>query len=84
MSAPHWSPTWEQPVHDLINAPRCDDLIPEENEVVQLALKRLSPKEAYDRVYRMRRAFQVRQLQWHKTRDEYLLEFVLTRCSSAR
>ncbi|KXL44624.1 MAG: hypothetical protein FE78DRAFT_117404, partial [Acidomyces sp. 'richmondensis'] len=37
---------------------RADDLIPEENEVVQLALKRLSPKEAYDRVFRMRRAFQ--------------------------
>jgi ubiquinol-cytochrome c reductase subunit 7 len=38
---------------------RSDDLIPEESDVVQLALKRLSPKEAYDRVYRMRRAFQV-------------------------
>ncbi|KAF2480278.1 ubiquinol-cytochrome C reductase complex 14kD subunit-domain-containing protein [Neohortaea acidophila] len=37
---------------------RVDDLIPEESEVVQLALKRLSPKEAYDRVFRMRRAFQ--------------------------
>lgn len=39
---------------------RSDDLLPEENETVQLALKRLSPKEAYDRVFRMRRAFQVR------------------------
>lgn len=38
---------------------RADDLIPEESEIVQLAIKRLSPKEAYDRVYRMRRAFQV-------------------------
>ncbi len=38
---------------------RADDLIPEESEIVQLALKRLSPKEAYDRVFRMRRAFQV-------------------------
>jgi len=38
---------------------RADDLIPEEDEMVQLALKRLSPKEAYDRVFRMRRAFQV-------------------------
>ncbi|KAK3722721.1 Cytochrome b-c1 complex subunit 7, mitochondrial [Vermiconidia calcicola] len=37
---------------------RADDLIPEESEEMQLALKRLSPKEAYDRVYRMRRAFQ--------------------------
>lgn len=38
---------------------RADDLIPEENEAVQLALKRLSPKEGYDRVYRMRRATQL-------------------------
>ena len=38
---------------------RADDLIPEESEVVQSALKRLPPKEAYDRVFRMRRAFQV-------------------------
>ncbi|KAK4964214.1 Cytochrome b-c1 complex subunit 7, mitochondrial [Elasticomyces elasticus] len=37
---------------------RADDLIPEESEVVLLALKRLSPKESYDRVFRMRRAFQ--------------------------
>ncbi|KAF2155664.1 ubiquinol-cytochrome c reductase complex 14 kDa protein [Myriangium duriaei CBS 260.36] len=37
---------------------RADDLIPEESDVVQLALKRLPPKEAYDRVYRLRRAFQ--------------------------
>lgn len=38
---------------------RADDLIPEENPVVELAIKRLSTKEAYDRVFRMRRAFQV-------------------------
>ncbi|KAL1296868.1 hypothetical protein AAFC00_004485 [Neodothiora populina] len=37
---------------------RADDLIPEESDVVLLALKRLPPKEAYDRVFRMRRAFQ--------------------------
>ncbi|OJJ44757.1 hypothetical protein ASPZODRAFT_134876 [Penicilliopsis zonata CBS 506.65] len=37
---------------------RFDDLIPEENDVVQTALKRLPPKEAYDRVFRIRRAFQ--------------------------
>ncbi|RMZ89413.1 hypothetical protein DV736_g3352, partial [Chaetothyriales sp. CBS 134916] len=37
---------------------KADDLIPEENAVVQLALKRLSSKEAYDRVFRLRRAFQ--------------------------
>lgn len=38
---------------------RADDLIPEENPVVLQAIKRLPPKEAYDRVFRMRRAFQV-------------------------
>jgi len=37
---------------------RYDDLIPEESETVLLALKRLSAKESYDRVYRLRRAFQ--------------------------
>jgi ubiquinol-cytochrome c reductase subunit 7 len=35
-----------------------EDLIPEENDTVLLALKRLPPKEAYDRVYRLRRALQ--------------------------
>lgn len=44
---------------DTLVCDRADDLIPEESETVQLALKRLSPKEAYDRVFRMRRAFQV-------------------------
>ena len=39
---------------------RADDLIPEESDSVLLALKRLPPKEAYDRVFRLRRAFQVR------------------------
>lgn len=38
---------------------RYDDLIPEDNDTVQLALKRLPPKEAYDRMYRIRRAVQV-------------------------
>ncbi|KAL8674271.1 MAG: hypothetical protein Q9168_001338 [Polycauliona sp. 1 TL-2023] len=37
---------------------RADDLIPEESDTVMLALKRLPPKEAYDRVFRLRRAFQ--------------------------
>jgi hypothetical protein len=44
----------------LLSICRADDLIPEESETVLLALKRLPPKEAYDRVFRMRRAFQVR------------------------
>lgn len=38
---------------------RYEDLLPEDDEVTQLALKRLPPKEAYDRVFRIRRAFQV-------------------------
>lgn len=38
---------------------RSDDLIPEENMTVRTALKRLPPKEAYDRIFRIRRAFQV-------------------------
>lgn len=38
---------------------RADDLIPEESEIMQRAMKRLTPKESYDRVFRMRRAFQV-------------------------
>lgn len=42
------------------NSSRCDDLIPEENDTVQTAIKRLPSKEAYDRVFRIRRAFQVR------------------------
>lgn len=37
-----------------------EDLLPEESPAMQLALKRLPPKEAYDRVFRLRRAFQVR------------------------
>jgi hypothetical protein len=45
---------------------RADDLIPEENDTVQLALKRLPPKEAYDRVFRIRRAFQVRRYTCHQ------------------
>jgi len=38
---------------------RADDLLPEENDTVQNALKRLRPQEAYDRVFRLRRAFQL-------------------------
>ncbi|KAJ5474631.1 Ubiquinol-cytochrome c reductase complex 14 kDa protein [Penicillium sp. IBT 31633x] len=37
---------------------RFDDLIPEESENVQKAIKRLPAKAAYDRVFRIRRAFQ--------------------------
>ncbi|MCJ1444646.1 MAG: Cytochrome b-c1 complex subunit 7 [Stictis urceolatum] len=38
---------------------KIDDLIPEENDTVQLALKRLPPDEAYNRVFRIRRAMQL-------------------------
>lgn len=38
---------------------RVDDLLPEESETMQKAIQRLPPKEAYDRVFRIRRAFQV-------------------------
>ncbi|EDU47236.1 ubiquinol-cytochrome c reductase complex a protein [Pyrenophora tritici-repentis] len=38
---------------------RADDLLPEENDTVQNALKRLRPQDAYDRVFRLRRAFQL-------------------------
>lgn len=37
---------------------RYDDLLEEESEAVQIAIRRLSDKEAYDRVYRLRRSIQ--------------------------
>lgn len=37
---------------------RYDDLVEEERESTQIALKRLSPKESYDRIYRIRRSVQ--------------------------
>ncbi|RJE20157.1 hypothetical protein PHISCL_07516 [Aspergillus sclerotialis] len=37
---------------------RYDDLLPEESDTVQTAIKRLPAKEAYDRIFRIRRAFQ--------------------------
>ncbi|KAI9779795.1 MAG: Cytochrome b-c1 complex subunit 7 [Peltula sp. TS41687] len=56
---------------------RADDLLPEESETMQKALQRLPPKEAYDRVFRIRRAFQAslaHQLlpkeQWTKPEDD--------------
>ncbi|KAF2235162.1 14 kDa subunit of cytochrome bd ubiquinol oxidase [Viridothelium virens] len=62
-----WLRRWVQPIADwYVNS--CgyrqvgllsDDLIPEESDTVQKALKRLPPKEAYDRVFRLRRAFQL-------------------------
>lgn len=37
---------------------RFDDLVEEERESTQIALRRLSPKESYDRIYRIRRSVQ--------------------------
>ena len=62
-----WLHRWMMPISQwYMNATghrklglRYEDLLPEENEATQLALKRLPPKEAYDRVFRLRRAFQV-------------------------
>ncbi|MCJ1454997.1 Cytochrome b-c1 complex subunit 7 [Mycoblastus sanguinarius] len=48
-----WLKRWMMPFANW-----ADDLIPEESDTVLLALKRLPPKEAYDRVFRLRRAFQ--------------------------
>ncbi|KAL2852796.1 cytochrome b-c1 complex subunit 7 [Aspergillus pseudoustus] len=61
-----WLKRWMQPIASwYVDAAgyrrlglRADDLIPEENDTVQTALKRLPPKEAYDRIFRIRRAFQ--------------------------
>lgn len=37
---------------------RYDDLLEEENDLGQMALKRLSPSQSYERVFRLRRAMQ--------------------------
>ncbi|UQC85605.1 ubiquinol-cytochrome C reductase complex 14kD subunit [Colletotrichum lupini] len=57
---------------------RFDDLIEEETDIVQKALKRLSPKESYDRVYRIRRAVQLSyqhkllpKNEWTKPEEDY-------------
>lgn len=64
---------------------RADDLIPEENDVVQQAIKRLPAQVNYDRVYRMRRAVQLSlqhkllpKDQWTKPEEDtpYLLPLI--------
>ncbi|KAM0689699.1 hypothetical protein Q7P36_010570 [Cladosporium allicinum] len=80
-----WMMRWAQPLSNwYLNSAgyrqlglRADDLIPEESELVQRALKRLSPKESYDRVFRMRRAFQcslahqlLPKTEWTKPEDD--------------
>ncbi|KAJ4994232.1 ubiquinol-cytochrome c reductase-like protein [Stagonosporopsis vannaccii] len=88
-----WLQRWMKPLSNwYINAAgyrqlglRADDLLPEENDVVHTALKRLSPQEAYDRVFRLRRAFQLsmsHQLlpkeEWTKNEDDhpYLTKYI--------
>ncbi|OAL48684.1 14 kDa subunit of cytochrome bd ubiquinol oxidase [Pyrenochaeta sp. DS3sAY3a] len=53
---------------------RADDLIPEENDVVQTALKRLSPQEAYERVFRLRRALQLSMSHQLLPKEEWTTE----------
>ncbi|MCJ1473051.1 Cytochrome b-c1 complex subunit 7 [Lambiella insularis] len=61
-----WLRRWMQPLAEWYKDAagyrklglKADDLIPEESDTVLLALKRLPPKEQYDRVFRLRRAFQ--------------------------
>ncbi|KAL2269172.1 hypothetical protein VTJ83DRAFT_4018 [Remersonia thermophila] len=50
---------------------RADDLIPEDNERNLQALSRLPPKEAYDRIYRIRRATQLSLQQKILPRNEW-------------
>lgn len=46
-------------IPNLANTPaRFDDLLEEEREPVQIAIRRLSEQESYDRIYRIRRATQ--------------------------
>ncbi|GAB0137750.1 Cytochrome b-c1 complex subunit 7 [Epichloe bromicola] len=64
---------------------RFDDLVEEERESTQIALRRLSPKESYDRIYRIRRSVQcsyqhklLPKDQWTKTEEDtpYLTEII--------
>lgn len=52
-------------------ARRYDDLYQEENDEVKMALKRLSPKESYDRIFRIRRAVQCSYQQKVLPKDEW-------------
>ncbi|ORX39144.1 ubiquinol-cytochrome-c reductase complex subunit 6 [Kockovaella imperatae] len=49
-----------------------DDLLLEEREDVQKALTRLTPRESYDRVYRMRRAHQQAILHKELPKNEWI------------
>jgi len=51
---------------------RAEDLIMEENPVVQKAISRLSERERYDRVYRLRVAMNCSMLHNHLPKDQQL------------
>lgn len=51
-----------------------DDLIVEENETVQKALKRLTPREEYDRAYRLRVASQLSVLHHPLPKEQQLTQ----------
>lgn len=51
-----------------------DDLIIEENETVQKALKRLTPREEYDRAYRLRVASQLSVLHHPLPKEQQLTQ----------
>jgi ubiquinol-cytochrome c reductase subunit 7 len=53
-----WETYFNSSETDPCTSYRADDLIEEESETVQQALGRLSAKESYDRVFRIRRAVQ--------------------------
>ncbi|KAI8633713.1 14 kDa subunit of cytochrome bd ubiquinol oxidase [Xylariaceae sp. FL1651] len=50
---------------------RADDLIAEEDEDVVKAVSRLPPKEAFDRIYRLRRAIQCSVAQQLLPKDQW-------------
>ncbi|KAJ3572503.1 hypothetical protein NP233_g3039 [Leucocoprinus birnbaumii] len=49
-----------------------DDLVMEENDEVQRALKRLTPQEAYDRAFRLKRASQASVLHKNLEKDQWI------------
>ncbi|KAK5992274.1 Cytochrome b-c1 complex subunit 7 [Cladobotryum mycophilum] len=50
---------------------RYDDLLEEENEAMQVALKRLSAKDSYERIYRIRRGVQCSYQQKILPKDQW-------------
>ncbi|PKS07751.1 hypothetical protein jhhlp_006359 [Lomentospora prolificans] len=76
---------WQSKYYRQLGLKYDDILDVEDSPVGQLALKRLSPKDSYDRVYRIRRAFQLSlshkilpKEEWTKVEDDkpYLLPII--------